>query len=243
MRNFASFDLEIAQLIPDNNTDWQKLGPLGITCAAVALDGKPDPVIWQGVPRMSRPDCLEMLTTLQEYHSQGYTLLTWNGCKFDFRVLAEETGEWEACARLAADHVDMMVMVTFRQGHYLSLDAALKGAGLAGKAKQVRLSNGQILDKMDGSLAPRLWAEGETQAVVKYLVEDVRQPLLLAHEIEKQGAVRWLSKRGLWKEAPFERLYSVRECFNFPLPDTSWMTSSPRREEFVQWMPGGRLPA
>ncbi len=243
MNRYAAFDLEIAKTIPAGAKSWDPYFPLGITCAAAALEGHPEPILWQGVPRLGSQECQDLVSALEDLVAQGHTLLTWNGCKFDFRVLGEEAGMEEACARLAADHVDLMLMFTFKQGHFLGLDKALRGSGVQGKRKQVSLSTGEVIENMDGALAPELWARGEHEAVLLYLKDDVRQPLELARKIEESGQMGWLTSRGGYRKTPFDRLYTVRECFAFPLPDTSWMRHPPDRKDFISWMPGGVLPA
>jgi len=239
---FASFDLEIAKQLPDGERDWHKHAPLGITCAAVALEDQAVPIVWQGVPQMEIGQVQEMVARLLLLVKEGYTLLTWNGCAFDFRVLADETGMVASCAKLAADHVDLMLMFTFQQGHFLGLEKALQGAGLGGKRKFVTLSDGSVFRGMSGEKAPMLWAQGEHEAVLSYLVEDVKQPIMLARSIEKTRQIRWQSSTGRNQQAYFDRLYTVRECFAFPQPDTSWMRNPPTRGQFVRWMPEGKLP-
>ena len=242
MEKLAAFDLEIAKLIPDSARDWDDYFPLGITCAAVAVEYQIDPIIWQGVPRMNQKGCQEIVVNLMDLVNQGYKLVTWNGCGFDFKVLGHESGLGSECAQLAAEHVDLMLMVTFKQGHYLGLDKALRGAGLQGKLKQVELSTGEVITDMDGARAPELWKRGEYPAVLAYLRDDVLQPLGLAREIEKVRQIRWVSGRGGLRWVDFDRLYTVRECFQFPAPDTSWMQNPPKRDDFIRWMPGGVLP-
>ncbi len=239
---FASFDLEIAKPIPENARNWDDFFPLGITCAAIALEGADAPIVWQGVPQMTANEVSELLETLQQLVADGYMLLTWNGCKFDFRVVGEESGRWADAAALAADHIDLMQMFTFKQGHFLGLDKALRGAGVKGKRKAVTLNNGEIFHDMDGSKAPHLWRKGEYNAVLAYLRDDVLQPIKLARSIEASGAIRWTSNSGMLQSAFFDRLYTVREAFSFPQPDTSWMRNPPDRWDFISWMPGGKLP-
>ncbi len=233
----ASFDLEIAKVLPLRARNLFKYGPLGISCAAVAFSDQPGAAYWSGEPQLSREKAGALVSRLGELVADGYTLVTWNGCGFDFRVLAEESGLLDDCAGLALAHVDLMLLVTFNKGYYLGLEAALHGAGLGGKLKTVRLLNGTVLDDMQGAMAPRLWAEGETEAVLQYLEADVVRQLQLAQDICVTKAIRWRSKRGSPMEVLVPRLLSVRECFALPEPDTSWMTDPPKREQFLAWMP------
>ncbi len=232
---FASFDIEIAKVIADDNPDWRSATPLGITCAAVALSGKEDPLFWHGTPQMTRQECCALVAGLQDLVRDGYTLLTWNGSSFDFAVLAEESGMYTECAALNASHIDMMMIVTFTKGYFLGLQKALVGAGLAGKLKHVTLKDGSPLTEMNGALAPKLWAQGEFDAVLAYLRDDVIQPLRLAELIESTKVIRWTSNAGKPQSVAVPKLVTVKECFLIPEPDTSWMKSAPTRRQFVEW--------
>jgi hypothetical protein len=235
---FASFDLEIAKVLPADVTDLKAHAPLGIACAAVALSDRPEPVFWQGTPQLSAAEAGALVRDLQALVADGYTLLTWNGCNFDFWVLAQESGLLHECGALALDHVDLMLIVTFTKGHFLGLERALKGAGLAGKKHVVKLNDGSVLTEMSGALAPALWAKGERQAVLEYLADDVTMPLKLAEVVARRKEIRWTSGGGKPQSCPVPQLYSVRECFWLPKPDTAWMSEPPKREQFVEWIPG-----
>jgi hypothetical protein len=233
---FASFDIEIAKVMADDQPDWRSATPLGITCAAVALSGTGEPVFWHGTPQLTRPQCCDMVADLQALVASGHTLLTWNGSSFDFAVLAEESGMYAECAELNAKHIDMMMIVTFTKGYFLGLQKALVGAGLSGKLKHVTLKDGTPLTDMNGAMAPKLWAEGEYDAVLAYLRDDVVQPLRLAEMIENTKVIRWVSNAGKPQSVAVPKLLTVEECFAIPEPDTSWMASPPKRRQFVEWM-------
>ncbi len=237
---FASFDIEIAKDLPDDFDNWEDFAPLGITCAAVAFSDREEVRYWHSPGRLKRDKCVELVHDLQEIVDQGYSLLSWNGAGFDFHVLALESGLFEECGKLAAHHIDMMLLVTFQKGWYLGLEKALKGAGLKGKLKYVKLSDGTELTDMKGSKAPRLWAEGEYKAVLEYLREDVIQPIKLAEDIQRTGSIRWTSNSGNPQLVKIERLRTVIECFEIPEPDVSWMKNPPTREQFVSWIPNYR---
>jgi len=237
----ASFDLEIASVLPDAELEWSKQAGLGISCAALAGDEFKEIGLWQGNPRLSPKDSADLVHRLKELSDQGYRLITWNGCSFDFRILAEESGLSQECGELALNHVDLMVIVTFSKGWYLSLQSALEGAGLAGKLKTVQLSDGRQLTDMEASKAPSLWAAGEHAAVLQYLKSDVAQLLKLAHFAEDQGIIRWTSRSGNPQAVRLPSLLTVSECFAIPEPDTSWMSDPPKRQQFVDWI--DRRPA
>ncbi len=232
----AAFDLEIAAVVPDTVEDWAQLEGLGVSCAAAALSDGDELQVWDGRPRLSRQECRQLVQDLIALETGGYRLISWNGCGFDFRVLAEESGMRSECGKLALNHTDLMLLVTFTKGWYLGLQTALRGAGLAGKLHQVQLSDGTKIHDMDGSRAPELWADGEYQAVLAYLSQDVTQTLRLAETVERRQRLEWISRRGSPQSIPVPQLLTVHECFDIPEPDTSWMTNPPRREQFVSWI-------
>ena len=229
-----SFDLEIAKLLPAQVDNLFNHAPLGISCAAVAHD---EVKFWHGHPQLSREDNQKLVQDLMAYTADGYTFVTWNGCGFDFRVLAQESGMVEECGELALNHVDLMLLVTFKKGWFLGLDKALKGANIAGKVHELTLKNGEMLSEMSGALAPKLWADGETDAVLTYLRGDVEQTLALAENVTETRKIRWTSGRGKPQSVAVPRLLTVRECFDIREPDTSWMSNPPQREDFVEWIP------
>jgi hypothetical protein len=238
----AAFDLEIAKMMPDGVRDWRTFAPLGITCAAVALGDAPDPIVWQGVPQLTQAESQQLVRDLEALVGQGYCLLTWNGCSFDFGVLAVESGLYDECAALAMGHIDLMLRVTFEKGHFLSLQKALDGARLTGKLKKVQLSDGTVLTDMAGAKAPEMWAAGEHQAVLAYLRQDVLQLLELARVVQQEKAIRWTSSKGTPQSVRIDRLITVQECFALPEPDVSWMTDPPTRQQFIRWMTQPTLP-
>lgn len=233
----TAFDLEIAKILPENAKNLFEYAPLGISCAALAFRDKSDVVFYQGIPQLSKKESQALTTDLMNHVASGYTLLTWNGCNFDFRVLAQESGMYEECGELALNHVDLMLIVTFTKGWYLGLDKALSGAGVSGKVHELTLSNGDILSEMNGALAPKLWAKQEHAAVLTYLRGDVTQTLELAKVVQNSRTIRWVSESGRPQSVPVQRLLTVKECFDIPEPDTSWMTDPPKRETFVEWIP------
>lgn len=235
-KRFATFDLEIARDIPDGKK-LRDVMPVGITCAALGYGDKSEPKLFHAAPQMSRDACRDMLRELQQTINAGYTLVTWNGTAFDFPILAQESDMARECAELALAHVDLMVIVTFLRGHWLGLQKALLGAGIAGKKKQVTLNDGTVLDEMGGKLAPDLWRRGEYAAVLSYLREDVMPLLELSRIVYHTKQIRWTSNQGRLNTVNVQKLWTVRECFKLPVPDTSWMKNPAKRSEFVDWMP------
>ena len=151
---YLAFDLEIVKELPEDE-DWEKYRPLGISCAATIRSGDLHPIKWypgqgRGRPNgggMSKLELLKMVDYMEQQMDYGFIPLTWNGLKFDFDVLAEESGDKVSCRKLALNHVDMMFHFFCLKGYPLSLKAASAGMGLEGKT-----------EGMSGALAPVLWA-------------------------------------------------------------------------------------
>ena len=229
-RQYLAFDIETAQHLPDDRADWRSHRPLGITCAA-ALPSDGEATLWYGrtaengfAPRMSRPQVVELVTTLFQAHKAGQTIVTWNGIGFDFDVLAEESGLHQECREMALNHVDMMFHFFCLQGYPLALDTAAKGMGLPGKAAG-----------MSGELAPVLWSQGMHQQVLDYLRQDVQTVLNLARAVEKRGTLRWISRSGKPGTANIGQWRTVSEALRLPAPDTSWMSKPMSRRGFTAW--------
>ena len=230
---FASFDLEIMNDFPLDGS-WDK--ELGISCAAVAFSKLNIVEFWHDPHGISKRKAGNLVKDMQNMENDGYKIVTWNGTKFDFRVLADVSGMYKDCAELAMNHLDMMLWVTCQKGYYLGLQAALKGAGLEGKLKEVILNDGTVLTDMSGAKAPELWRAGEFDAVLAYLEDDVRQPLALAHHIEENKVLRWRSRAGKPMSVYVPNLLTVKECLEMRWPDQGWMTDPPTKESFTEWM-------
>ena len=127
---YLAFDLETTQRL--------QLGKLrqslGVSCAATLLGGAREPVLWYGgtnrnrpSKRMNRLELQELVDYLDRQVERGYKIVTWNGLSFDFNVLAQDSGMFDECRRLAIDHIDMMFHVLCRLGYGISLNSAAKG--------------------------------------------------------------------------------------------------------------------
>ncbi len=247
--SLAAFDLEIAASLPDGCKDWREFRPLGITCAACQADylthpADPlNPYFWvagdvQYPERrpMIQHEAATLVSGLMGVIGRGYTIVTWNGLSFDFNVLAEESGMYEECVELALNHVDMMFIVVTLRGHYLGLDKAAKGMGIQGKLKQVTLNDGTTLKDMTGGKAPSLWREGQYQAVLDYLADDVRSTLELAQAIESQKYIKWTAQSGNKQKLDIPKLYTVKECLELPEFIPKWGSRLVDREDMMEWI-------
>jgi hypothetical protein len=229
-RKYLAFDIETTKIVQDP-ADWRSQRPLGISCAAT-LRPNEEPLLWHGgsrqnpADRMTREETGELVRYLEKQTAQGYTLLTWNGLGFDLDVIAEESGLLTECRELASRHVDMMFHVLCRLGYGVSLDAAAKGMGLAGKTKG-----------MTGAKAPVLWAEGKREEVLSYVAQDVRTTMEVAQACESLGSLRWVARSGRIRTMRLpEGWLAIREALELPLPYTAWMDEPWTREEFTGWM-------
>lgn len=231
----VGFDLEIARIMPADAQDFWAYAPLGITCAGLAFGDGRTYEVYSGMPQMTREACEALVQRLQTLVDEGFTIVTWNGCGFDLRVLAEESGMVAECGRLALGHVDLMMHVTFRKGYYLSLAKALEGARLPGKHKTITLSDGSVVSN-PGANAPALWAAGEHAPILAYLQQDCEQVLALGQDVLKRKRIDWRANSGSPQTVSIPTLASVEECCKLPEPDTSWMSDPPDREDFVGWM-------
>lgn len=237
-RRYLAFDIETAKILPDAVTDLLAHRPLGISCAAaVAADINP-PLVWHGRSKSGRParqmsqyEAQALVRDLSSLVSGGYTLLTWNGLKFDFRILAEESGMQPECERLALEHVDMLFHTVCALGHRLSLQSAAEGMGVRGK-----------LGGLSGPEAPVLWAAGKHGDVLDYVVQDVRTILELAHACETRHEMVWITRRGTRSGMALpDGWLNVMQSSALPQPDTSWMADPPRRRDFTDWISRSRL--
>lgn len=229
---YLAFDIEIAQLLPEDETDWKAHRPLGITCAAAASS---DGGIWNWYARephgrfsdrMSKGMCRYMVWDLLSLvNDKGYTILTWNGLGFDFDILGEESGMRDMCRDLALSHIDLMFHFFCTKGYPLGLDADSKGMGLLGKP-----------EAMDGGKAPILWAQEEYHKVLDCVTRDVKTTLALTLLVEEKGHFEWTSRSGNRNEWLCDKWLTVKEALKIPEPDTSWMTDPWPRSKFYGWL-------
>jgi len=256
---YLAFDIEILKDLPEGE-DWQEHRPLGITCAATLRTGDPAPVYWYSkIPFSDQPmsgaieqlDLIDLVDYMREQMQMGFIPLTWNGLKFDFDVLAEESGLKKDCAWIAENHIDMMYHFLCRKGFGIGLAAANEGMGLSGKLKG-----------MHGGLAPPMWrndneklieigadqeliemdAVEKRQHVLTYVGQDAQITLNMAEAVDKRGELSWITQRGYKKGVRLLEWKTVKEASELPFPDVSWMDAAGRemwsRDSFLAWMDG-----
>jgi hypothetical protein len=232
--NINSFDIEILEEIPDG--DIRDLSAIIPSVAATCVD-ETNVKFWYDEPYMTKETAKKLVLDLMNNYKNGIPVFGWNICAFDLPILGYYSEMLEECGELALNGIDPMLYIVFNKGYFLGLDAALVGAGLETKTHKVQLKNGEWLEDMNGRLAPKLWQNGEYEAVKTYLHGDVVQPLKLANSIEINHGIRWFSKAGNPMYV-YQKTVPVKDLFSLPMPDTSWMTRKPKeRKEFVSWIP------
>jgi len=175
---------------------------------------------------MNRSQARALVDHLLTMVGDGYTIITWNGLGFDFDVLAEESGAHRECSQLATEHVDLMFHAFAVMGFPVALDRAARGMDIGGK-----------FEGISGALAPRLWAEGQTETVMRYVAQDVRMLAALAEACERCGEMRWVTRKGSLGRMPLpDGWLRVHDAHRLPLPDVSWMDDPWPRSRFSSWL-------
>lgn len=237
-RNYVAFDIETAKIVPGETFNWYAHRPLGITCIGSQISGE-EPRVWcslgadgRPAPQMARADLCEFVAFLADQMDRGVVPLSWNGLAFDFDVLAEETGKFDACRHLAMNHIDMMFHIVCEKGFPVALKNAATGLKLPGK-----------LAGVEGIDAPRLWQAGQHETVLEYVAQDVRTTLAVAETSEARRSFAWTTRKGTMGTMPLANGWlTVRESLELPHPDMSWAADPPKRERFTAWLNKGAKP-
>ena len=213
MSEFLAFDLETVQTdIPEGDDLMDHLPTLGISCAAtLASDG--DLKLWYGLDSMTVQQCRDLvLYLLTSHYVDGYTIVGFNSCSFDFQVLATESGMWKTCKKLALNHIDIAFAMFAEKGFMAGLQSVCQGMGLPGKSGS-------------GADAPWLWAEGKREEVLAYVAMDAKITMSVFQEIQKRDCVEWVTKKGnigTWFPRS-GKLLTVKKAMALPEPNVSWM--------------------
>ena len=233
MMKFLAFDIETAKEVPGTDFQWKPHRPLGITCMASMSTGDAKPRVWctrhaDGTPasQMSRNDVAEFIRFVVQAQSDGVIPLSWNGLGFDLDVLAEESGLNAECIQLARTHVDMMFHVVCAKGFPVALANAAAGMRVPGKTAGVT-----------GFDAPGMWKNGQFDAVMEYVAQDVRVTMEVATAAIRRREFAWKTRKGTLSTLPLPAGWlSVEQALRLPLPDTSWMTTPLPRDSFTSWL-------
>ena len=230
-RKYVAFDIETAKILPENFGDLHDHRPLGITCMATWCSDEPSATTFYSknadgspAPQMTKEDVAAFVEHLKAKLQEGYTIITHNGLGFDFVIVAEESGKVDDCRDLAMTHVDMMFHFFCGKGFGIGLNAAAKAIGVSKPAD------------IDGSVAPKLWKEGNCQTVLDYVAQDCRLTLDVAEASEKAKRISWITKKGTTSHFDLPGGWlTVEEAYLLPLPDTSWMDKPWPRSKFIEW--------
>lgn len=226
-----AFDMEIFKVFEhdpekDGPLDLWSHSPLGISVAAFNDGSEETTFVYSGFGQeMGQRQAITMLDWMCEQHEQGHRFVSFNGLGFDFRLLAEVTGDWERCAKLAVNHYDIMWSFFTQLGFSIGLDNLCKTAGL-----------GQKPEDVNGKKAPTIWQGSNPGDVLRYIAGDVSLTHKLFRRIVETGEVVWTSsKTGNLVRKKIERprlagLESMR-----PVPSTPWLKDPWPRERFTGW--------
>lgn len=225
LENLVALDIEISAIIPEG-ADWDLYRPFGISCVGLSTADKPR-IVYAKNNKLSPKEIDGLVAQLRNIHEIGSRFVTWNGLRFDFSVLAEESGEYHLFSEIALNHYDLMFQLYNQLGYPVGLDATAKGFGLSGKYQNI-----------SGAMVPILWSNGERQRVFDYLSTDIDLTLLVAKNVERENEFRWQTKNGKLRTVKVERLKTVREVLeeNPPQVPAWWKGPSMNRQDFMQWV-------
>lgn len=229
-KGYLAFDLEIASVLPEGTRDLLSHRPLGISCAATA-DDTGATSIYEGRPKMTQSQAIELLSDLSFCQHEDTPIVTWNGAAFDLLVLGEEANDMKAAAKLAKNHVDLMVVFLAVKGYRMGLKTAAMACGsIKGTAEME-----------SGAAAPEMWAAGQYDTVLAYVEQDaVATAEILEYLLNNRG-FSWISKKGytnLFKlPGHVKTIYdlTVEKVLTWREPDTSWMSDPPKRSDILAW--------
>jgi hypothetical protein len=199
-------------LIQDHNgrmsQPWYGITPLGDTASHMSVD-----------------DLNKFLLQIVSHAKMGFPIVTWNGTGFDWRILADLTGQHDLVKQLALGSYDPCYQHLIEYGYPIKLQAVAEGFDLAGKT-------------MEGAQAPVLWQLGNFQEVLNYVEQDV---VVLADVVEqsfkKNGLMR-VTKTGSVSFNPYKygKLLSVRRLLGMPEANHPEDEHYISRKGFDEWL-------
>jgi uncharacterized protein YprB with RNaseH-like and TPR domain len=197
-----------------------------VTADAVALK------LWHSdfAPAMTAATLAELVDYLAAADARGLAIVTFNGAKFDFAMVARKLpSHAPTLRRLARSHHDLMFQFTAHHGYYASMASFAAGCELAPKT-------------WDGAAAAEAWAHGDLAAkrkVLDYCGEDVRCLSDLYAHVAVHKRARRRTKRNTLQTVEFATLMTVEEAAAHAAahpPDTSWMSDPPDLFAGVKWL-------
>lgn len=254
MNDVLAMDLEVGDQFADFK-EWRDHRPLSITCVGLSYRSirsyvDTDDVveestgsIWSDIlvdgvgAYVDEKLARETVRVMYAWILNGGTLVTWNGLAFDLPVLSDASGEYDLCKEIALgdQHVDMMFNMFMLLGWPVRLETASIETTGEGKYSSVK-----------GSLAPKLWAEGKHEEVLKYVEQDARmtRDLFVTLSSSTPPMMRWRTKggRGSPRQARgrpdgWSPLWSVDRTLKTVEPPevASFMTDPPTIKSFFEF--------
>ena len=232
MADLLSVDIEISNVFNLRpGEDLDRHAPFDISVAATAIDGGEE-LIWYSTDEGGCPlssvmteRAGELLRYLAEKQRDGFMICAWNGLGFDFRWIGYAAGNMRLAAQIALKSFDPMFQFFNQRGFLVSLAKVAKGMGIG----QTKL--------MSSADAPKRWHAGDYESVMDYVLGDCQMTNKIIRAIQREGGVRWITKRGTPSFEPMPSLKSGGEVLRDPLPDQSWMNTPIPRSKFLQWLP------
>ena len=226
-----AFDIETANIFDlKPGEDLDDYGPFDITVAATHVVGGEER-LWltrtpdgKTGPNMTQEKAAELLAYLEHMQKQGHAVVAWNGLSFDLRWIAHVAGDISTARRIALKMYDPMFQFFKLKGYPIGLGKVGEGFGITMKKL------------MAGADAPKQWKAGNHQAVCDYVIGDTRLTAQIVTEIQRHGAVRWITARGKPSMERMARLRTVEDCLADPMPDQSWMDEPILEERFTAWL-------
>lgn len=208
-----------------------------IACVAIQFSDHPHPVrIYERegeafnfiARQLSGGRLSELILWLQvQTGPGGYRMITWGGAGFDLKLMAELSGMYDECRRLAREHVDMMFGVLSARGYPVALKAACIAHRIECKP-----------DGFSGADVPDAWEYPDNRAgIIDYCVSDAAATLRLYRESSQLQGLNWISKSGTPRTLLLPHGWrTVEEALRTPEPDTSWMTEPQPRSKYTGWL-------
>lgn len=146
----------------------------------------------------------------------GNTLITWDGMRRDFPLLAEH--DKVRVSEIAVRHYSVAFDLFCRKGFYIAFPALCE-------AMRVECHDSIVSWESD--------PDGAIDAAHAFL----RSLLLLWDSVENNGnVIEWVSKSGKAMKINLGYWRTVGEAVELPLPDTAWMDRPASRSDYLKWI-------
>ncbi len=178
------------------------------------------------LPKQMVREFIEFLVRMNTQY--GAKIVTMNGTRFDFRLLAEESGWHDICAKLALQSYDPCLQAVCNYGYPVGLQAFAHGFHLGYKTKLNE-------DDTGGLSFPALWQKKDPQCL-SYSMQDSSLTKDVVLEMLEQKRWQWVNRKGrnFIKRIPY--LLSAEACLMLPQREPAWPDSPWLAERFADWM-------